>query len=98
MTLERALKLCVETEKELLQDAAVQCTEKNASEKDVPEHLLLGRTGEDIAVRFLSAKGYSVIERNVRYPWGEIDIVARDGDEIVFCGSQDENYRHVIAS
>ena len=36
----------------------------------------VGRTGEDIACLFLEKKGYKVIERNYRKPWGEIDIIA----------------------
>jgi putative endonuclease len=83
MTLERALRLSVEAEKKM-SEAAVLCFKNEGTDRDEPEHILLGKTGEDIAVRFLSAKGYRVVERNVRYPWGEIDIVARDGDEVVF--------------
>ena len=44
----------------------------------------LGRRGEDLAVAHLLAKGYRVLERNVRSRYGEIDIVALDGDCIVF--------------
>lgn len=44
----------------------------------------LGRHGEDLAVAHLLAKGYRVLERNVRSRYGEIDIVALDGDCIVF--------------
>jgi putative endonuclease len=44
----------------------------------------VGRRGEEIAAEHLRGKGYSVLERNVRTRYGEIDIVARDGDCIVF--------------
>ncbi len=44
----------------------------------------LGLKGEDEAVRFLRKKGYRILERNFRSRLGEIDIVARDGDTIVF--------------
>jgi len=44
----------------------------------------LGVEGENLAVRFLTKKGYSVIQRNHKTPFGEIDIIARDGDTIVF--------------
>jgi len=44
----------------------------------------LGRLGEDVAARYLQAKGYSIIERNFRCPLGEIDIIARQGGEMVF--------------
>ncbi len=35
-----------------------------------------GKLGEDIACRYLMDKGYKVLERNYRKPWGEIDVVA----------------------
>lgn len=40
---------------------------------------ILGRTGEEMAVRHLAALGYEIVERNVSLRVGEIDIVARDG-------------------
>lgn len=40
---------------------------------------LLGRWGEDRAAYFLEQKGYSIVGRNVRTPFGEIDILARQG-------------------
>lgn len=44
----------------------------------------LGREGEDAAVRLLEETGYAVLARNVRLPGGEIDVIARDRDVIVF--------------
>lgn len=44
----------------------------------------LGRQGEDIAARFLRGKGYSILERNSWQGRYEIDIVARQGDTVVF--------------
>ncbi len=35
-----------------------------------------GRTGEQIACDFLTNRGYTILERNYRKPWGEIDIIA----------------------
>ncbi|MGH2755199.1 MAG: YraN family protein [Actinomycetota bacterium] len=46
---------------------------------------ILGRTGEDAAAAYFERLGWSVLERNFRCPTGEIDIVARDGDVVVFC-------------
>ena len=43
-----------------------------------------GRVAEELAARYLAACGLTVIERNVRVPGGELDLVAREGDEIVF--------------
>jgi putative endonuclease len=44
----------------------------------------LGRHGETLAGRYLEGRGLVVIDRNVRTNHGELDIVARDGDELVF--------------
>ncbi len=44
----------------------------------------LGAQGEDLAARFIQREGYAILERNVRLGRGEIDLVARDGDTIVF--------------
>ena len=43
-----------------------------------------GILGEKLARDFLKNKGYHVIETNFRCPQGEIDIVARDKDCLVF--------------
>jgi putative endonuclease len=43
-----------------------------------------GRAGEDAAAALLEAAGYRIVARNVRLPGGEIDIIARDGDTVVF--------------
>ena len=44
----------------------------------------LGRRGEEIASAFLSAGGYEILDRNWRCSQGEIDVVARLLDEVVF--------------
>lgn len=44
----------------------------------------LGRRGETIAAQHLVGRGLTILERNWRCPHGEIDIVARDGDDLVF--------------
>ena len=43
-----------------------------------------GREGENLAAQFLEKKGYSILERNYRFERGEIDIVAKEGQELVF--------------
>jgi putative endonuclease len=43
-----------------------------------------GRAGETAAAALLEAAGYRIVARNVRLPGGEIDIIARDGDTVVF--------------
>ena len=44
----------------------------------------LGKTGENLAVEELERRGYAILDRRYRTRRGEIDIVARDGDTIVF--------------
>lgn len=45
---------------------------------------IIGKKGEDEAVRYLERKGYRVIERNFLCRQGEIDIIALDKNYIVF--------------
>jgi putative endonuclease len=45
----------------------------------------LGATGERLAAEHLERRGYSVLERNFRTRWGELDIVAFDGHTLAFC-------------
>ncbi len=47
-------------------------------------HNDFGTLGEDIAVDYLRRKGYILVDRNWRSGHKEIDIVARQGDTIVF--------------
>ncbi len=44
----------------------------------------VGRFGEDLAAAWLSDAGLTVLARNWRCPDGELDIVAVDGDTLVF--------------
>ena len=44
----------------------------------------LGKTGEDLAVGELTAEGYAIVARRYRTRFGEIDIIAREGDTVVF--------------
>lgn len=44
----------------------------------------LGNRGEGLAVRHLESLGCEIVERNYRCKHGEIDIIARDGSDLVF--------------
>ena len=44
----------------------------------------IGKWGEDIAVDYLTGHSCEIIARNARTPYGEIDIVARQGDVTLF--------------
>ena len=53
-------------------------TQKNFHKK------LLGRSGEAKAVNYLKKRGYKILERNYSTALGETDIIARQGDVLVF--------------
>jgi putative endonuclease len=44
----------------------------------------LGKSGEDRAARELERRGYAILEQRYRTKHGEIDIVAQDGETLVF--------------
>ena len=44
----------------------------------------LGRIGENIIADYITKLGYKVVERNFACNQGEIDIVAKDKEELVF--------------
>ena len=46
--------------------------------------IALGKTGEDLACEELERRGYAIIARRYRRRGGELDIIARDGQTIVF--------------
>ena len=53
--------------------------------KELPEHLRRGERGEKEAARFLRTRGYKILYRNFKSRGGgEIDVVCRDGDTLVF--------------
>ncbi|MFP3980706.1 MAG: YraN family protein [Desulfobacterales bacterium] len=43
-----------------------------------------GQLGESLAVRHLKKNGYRILARNYRNRFGEIDIIARHGEVLVF--------------
>jgi putative endonuclease len=45
----------------------------------------LGAAGEQLAGEHLVRRGYQILERNYRTRWGELDLVAYDGQALVFC-------------
>ena len=44
----------------------------------------VGKVFEDKAVEFLKRKGYEILDRNFRAKTGEIDIIAKDRNTVVF--------------
>ncbi|MCO6489182.1 MAG: YraN family protein [Phaeodactylibacter sp.] len=47
-------------------------------------HNDLGKTGETLARRYLEGQGYRILEANWRYRRSEIDLIAMDGQILVF--------------
>ena len=53
--------------------------------RDIPlKRKEVGSRGEKLAVDFLKRRGYKIIQRNFRCREGEIDIIAQQGDCLVF--------------
>lgn len=44
----------------------------------------VGAWGEETAVRYIAKRGFQIIARNIRTPYGEIDIIAQQGDVTIF--------------
>lgn len=59
-------------------NTAITHKEKNAARQG------LGRTGERLAAEALVSRGYRILERNFRCSSGEIDLVAEEGQDLVF--------------
>ena len=56
------------------------------SESKTPTHNQhLGRWGEQAARDYLTTMGLQIVTSNVRTAYGEIDVLARQGDTLVFC-------------
>lgn len=51
---------------------------------NIPWHILQGKRAEQQAARYLKRLGYRILKRNHRTRRGELDLVARDGDCLVF--------------
>jgi len=53
---------------------------------------LLGDRGEREAARWLRRQGFRILVRGYRTPRGEIDLIAREGDTVVFVGTTISTY------
>ncbi|MEK7520869.1 MAG: YraN family protein [Patescibacteria group bacterium] len=42
----------------------------------MPDNITVGQLGEEAACRYLTDRGYRIIDRNFKRPWGELDIIA----------------------
>ena len=46
--------------------------------------VITGKRGEELAVAYLKQQHYLILQRNYRKRTGEIDIIVKDGDTLVF--------------
>ncbi len=53
-----------------------------------------GNSGEELAANFLKKNGYLIIERNYRWARGEIDIIARKDELLVFVEVKTARTKH----
>jgi len=58
-------------------------------------HNELGKTGEELAVKWLEEKGYTILHRNWRHSHYEIDIIATKGKFLHFMEVKARNYSRV---
>ncbi len=79
------------TEKQWMQDRIKKCeskiyeaNRKTINPREVSEHLILGKWGEELAAAYLREKGYAILERDWHSSHKDIDIVAQQRDCIVF--------------
>lgn len=66
----------------------------HVSKNNDPKHLRLGVWGENLAAAFLRDKGYVILERNWHSGHRDIDIIAQDGEWIVFVEVKTRNNRN----
>lgn len=45
---------------------------------------LIGKWGEDVAAEYVKNRGFTIIARNQRTPYGELDLIVRKGTVLVF--------------
>ena len=54
------------------------------SKNTMVKHLKIGKKGEQLALLYLQTQGYDILARNFKGRSGEIDLVAYEGDCVVF--------------
>lgn len=45
---------------------------------------IVGKLGEELAFKKVCSSGYKILDRNYRCPFGELDLIAKDGEYLVF--------------
>ena len=60
------------------------------------EALEFGKMGEQMTARYLTDKGYIILEHNYRWGHLEIDLIALDGDELVIVEVKSRAYDNIL--
>ena len=68
----------------------------NRTPEERREALEFGKNGEQIAAKYLTDKGYAIIEHNYRRGHLEIDLIALDGDELVIVEVKSRAYDNIL--
>lgn len=68
----------------------------NRTPEERREALEFGQTGEQMTARFLTDKGYVILEHNYRRGHLEIDLIALDGDELVIVEVKSRAYDTIL--
>ncbi|WP_018864682.1 MULTISPECIES: YraN family protein [Thioalkalivibrio] len=52
-----------------------------------------GQAAEERAAQYLAGQGLELVARNVRRPWGELDLIAREGETLVLVEVRKRSHR-----
>ena len=66
--------------------------------RDVHRPAVNGRIGEDLTVYYLTKKGYNILCRNYRIRGAEIDIIAENGEFIIFVEVKSHSLTNYVPS
>jgi putative endonuclease len=55
------------------------------------QNIRTGKRGEELAVAYLQQRGYRIVARNYRCLYGEVDIIAWEGETLVFVEVKSRN-------
>ena len=68
----------------------------NRTPEERREALEFGKMGEQMTARYLTDKGYIILEHNYRRGHLEIDLIALDGDELVIVEVKSRVYDNIL--
>ncbi len=69
---------------------------KRSGKRHQSAHLITGKQGEKVAANYLKKNGYKIVDRNYHCKFGEIDIIALEGDILTFIEIKTRGSREYI--